>query len=141
MLEYADLQCPYCAKAHGLLSGLAARRVYRHFPVVSKHPRARVLAQAAEAAALQGRFWDFHDSLYEDQGHLDDPHLWARCETLGLDLDRFEADRRSDEVAERVERDFRSGIRAGVTTTPMLFVDGSAHPGVPGEELLSRLRR
>jgi protein-disulfide isomerase len=141
VLEYADLQCPYCAKAHGLLSGLAARRVYRHFPVVSKHPRARVLAQAAEAAALQGRFWDFHDSLYEDQGHLDDPHLWARCETLGLDLDRFEADRRSDEVAERVERDFRSGIRAGVTTTPMLFVDGSAHPGVPGEELLSRLRR
>jgi len=140
VLEYADLQCPYCAKAHALLSGLPARRVYRHFPVVSKHPRARVLAHAAEAAARQGRFWELHDSLLEDQGHLDDPHLWARCEALGIDLDRFQADRRSQEVAARVERDFRSGIRAGVTTTPTVFVDGVAHPGVPGEDLLSRLR-
>ena len=64
-----------------------------------------------------------HDSLLEDQGHLDDPHLW-RARALGLDLERFEADRRSEAVAERVERDFRSGIRAGVTTTPTLFVDG-----------------
>ena len=140
VVEYADLECPYCAKTHSLLSDVPARRVYRHFPVVSKHPRARVLAQAAEAAARQGRFWEFHDSLYEDQGHLDDPHLWARCEALGLDLDSFEGDRRSEEVAERVERDFRSGIRAGVTTTPTLFVDGAPYPGVPGEELLSRLR-
>jgi protein-disulfide isomerase len=141
VIEYADLECAYCAKAHALLSATPVRRVFRHFPVVSKHPRARVLAHAAEAAALQGRFWDFHDSLYEDQGHLDDPHLWARCEALGLDLDRFEADRRSEAVAERVERDFRSGIRAGVATTPTLFVDGTAHPGVPGEELLARLGR
>src|SRR5204863_935081 len=130
----------YCAKAHALLGGLAIRRVFRHFPVVSKHPRARVLARAAEAAGGQGRFWGFHDSLYEDQGHLDDPHLWARCEALGLDLERFEADRRSEAVAERVERDFRSGIRAGVATTPTVFVGGSAHPGVPTQELLSRLR-
>jgi len=141
VLEYADLECPYCAKAHALLSEIPARRVFRYFPVVSKHPRARVLAHAAEAAARQGRFWEFHDSLYEDQGHLDDPHLWARCKDLSLDLDRFEADRRSEPVAERVERDFRSGIRAGVVTTPTLFVDGSAHPGVPGQELLRRLRR
>ena len=116
------------------------RRAFRHFPVVSKHPRARVLAAAAEAAALQGAFWDFHDSLYADQGRLDDPHLWNRVRALGLDLDRFEADRRSDEVAARVERDFRSAIRAGVATTPTLFVDGAAHPGVPGPELLARLR-
>ena len=74
-----------------------------------------MLAHAAEAAALQGRFWEMHDSLLEDQAHLDDPHLWERCERLGIDLDRFEADRRSEAVAERVERDFRSGIRAGVT--------------------------
>ena len=135
MIEYADFECPYCAATHLKLAELeatgAVRRVFRHFPVVSKHPRARVLAHAAEAAALQGRFWDFHDSLYADQGRLDDPHLWARCEELGLDLDRFEADRRSDEVAERVQRDFRSGIRAGVMATPALFGD---------EELLSRLR-
>jgi protein-disulfide isomerase len=139
VIEYADLECPYCAKAHALLSGVAVRRVFRHFPVVSKHPRARVLARAAEAAGGQGRFWDFHDSLYEDQGHLDDPHLWARCDALGLDLERFEADRRSEATADRVERDFRSGIRGGVTTTPTLFVEGSVYPGVPDDGLLMRL--
>jgi protein-disulfide isomerase len=140
VIEYADLECPFCAKTHLLLEGLAIRRVFRHFPVTSKHPRARRLAHAAEAAALQGRFWELHDSLYADQGRLDDPHLWDRARALGLDLDRFEADRRSDAVAERVERDFRSGIRAGVTTTPTLFVDGRRHPGVPEPALLEQLR-
>jgi len=139
VIEYADFECPYCARAHDLLSGLAVRRLFRHFPVVSKHPRARVLAQAVEAAALQGAFWEMHDSLFEDQGRLDPPHLWERAERLGLDLDRFEEDRRSEAVAERVERDFRSGIRAGVTTTPTLFVQGDAHPGVPTTELIDRL--
>ena len=139
LMEYADLECAFCAKAHLLLERLPVRRVFRHFPMTSKHPRARRLAHAVEAAALQGRFWEFHDSLYADQGRLDDPHLWARATALGLDLERFDADRRSPAVAERVERDFRSGIRAGVTTTPTLFVDGQAHPGVPGPELLARL--
>lgn len=99
-----------------------------------------MLAAAAEAAGIQGAFWEFHDSLYADQGRLDDPHLWSRVESLGLDLDRFEADRRAEAVAERVGRDFKSAIRAGVTTTPTLFVDGVAHPGVPDPELLARLR-
>jgi protein-disulfide isomerase len=139
VIEYADLECPYCAEAHGLLAGLPVRRVFRHFPVASKHPRSRVLAAAAEAAGLQGRFWEMHDSLFEDQGHLDPPHLWDRARRLGLDLARFEAERRSDVVAERVERDFRSGIRAGVTTTPTLFVGGQSHPGVPDEALLAHL--
>src|SRR4051794_23969992 len=116
-------------------------RVYRHFPVVSKHPRARVLAHAVEAAAAQGAFWEMHESLFGDQGRLDDPHLWDRVRKLGLDLDRFEADRRSVEVAARVEADFRSGIRAGVASTPALFVDGEQHAGVPDEALLARLRR
>ena len=124
MVEYADLECHHCALAHLRLRERRLTRVYRHFPVKSKHPRARVLAHAAEAAALQGRFWEMHDSLLEDQAHLDDPHLWQRAEQMGLDLDRFERDRRSEVVAERVERDFRSGIRAGVTATPYLFVEG-----------------
>jgi protein-disulfide isomerase len=140
VIEYADLECPYCARAHVLLAELPVRRVFRHFPVVSKHPRARVLAHAAEAAALQGAFWEMHDSLLEDQGRLDPPHLWERVRALGLDLERFERDRRSDAVAERVERDFRSGVRAGVATTPTLFVDGRAHPGVPDRALLARMR-
>ena len=95
MIEYGDYECPYCAKTDRLLAGVPVRRVFRHFPVVSKHPRARVLAQAAEAAALQGAFWEMHDSLFGDQGHLDDPHLWRRAERLGLDLERFNRDRRS----------------------------------------------
>ena len=140
MIEYADLECPYCAQANVILCALPIRRIFRHFPVVSKHPRARVLSLAAEAAAIQGRFWDLHDSLMDDQGHLEDPHLWQRCRTLGIDLDRFERDRRSEGVAERVERDFRSGIRAGVMTTPTLFVDGDAYPGIPGDAFLARLR-
>jgi protein-disulfide isomerase len=67
-----------------------------------------------------------HDALFADQGRLEDPHLWARAERLGLDLDRFEADRRCDAVAERVKRDFTEGIRAGVVTTPAAFADGEA---------------
>ena len=140
VIEYMDFECPHCAETHARLARLGITQVFRHFPVVSKHPRARVLAQAAEAAALQGRFWEFHDSLFEDHGHLDDPHLWARCEQLGLDLDRFESDRRSEAVAGRVERDFRTGIRAGVASTPTLFVQGQAFPGIPEETLLSALR-
>ena len=139
VVEYADLECPYCAKAHLILKELPVTRVFRHFPVVSKHPRARVLAAAAEAAGLQGRFWEMHDSLLEDQGHLDDPHLWERAERFGLDLELFEADRRSEAVNDSIEEQFRSGIRAGVVTTPTQFVNGAPFPGVPGEALRSAL--
>jgi protein-disulfide isomerase len=139
VIEYADLECPFCARAHLVLRELPIQRVFRHFPVVSKHPRARALAAAAEAAGLQGRFWEMHDSLLTDQGHLDDPHLWERARELGLDLERFDADRRSEVVAERVERDFRSGIRAGVGTTPTQFVGARAFAGVPGADFVNAL--
>lgn len=139
VIEYANFECTHCARTHALLSGLPIRRVFRHFPVGSKHPRAERLARAVEAAALQGRFWEMHDSLYEDHGRLDDPYLWERCERLGLDLDRFETDRRSDAVAERVRRDFRSGIAAGVATTPTLFLEGAPHQGIPDAALLAAL--
>jgi protein-disulfide isomerase len=119
VVVYGDYECPYCAAELRRLDGVTI--VFRHFPVVSKHPRSRRLAAAAEAAALQDRFWEMHDSLFGDQGHLDDPHLWQRVEEMGLDIERFDADRRSDAVADRVERDFRSGIAAGVMKTPTLF--------------------
>ena len=119
VIVYGDYECPYCAAELQQLDNVTL--VFRHFPVVSKHPRSRRLAAAAEAAALQSRFWEMHDSLFGDQGHLDDPHLWERATRLGLDLERFDADRRSDAVAQRVERDFRSGIAAGVMKTPTLF--------------------
>jgi protein-disulfide isomerase len=139
VIVYGDYECPYCAKVEAELRETSVRQVFRHFPVVSKHPRAEVLARAAEAAALQGRFWEMHDSLFADQGRLEDPHLWERARELGLDLDRFEADRRSRAVAERVQRDFHSGVRAGVVTTPTLFADGRTIAGVPTTEQLSDL--
>jgi protein-disulfide isomerase len=111
------------------LSDLTCRLVFRHFPVRSSHPRAWPAACAAEAAALQGRFWEMHDLLFADPGRLEDPHLWQRAERLGLDLERFEADRRAPAVQERVRRDFRSGIRAGVVTTPTVLAGGRMHAG------------
>lgn len=121
VIVYADFECPYCAAAHRRLSSVAGEVVFRHFPVRSSHPRAWPASCAAEAAALQGRFWEMHDALFADPARLEDPHLWRRARELGLDVDRFEADRRSDAVRERVQRDFRSGVRAGVVTTPALF--------------------
>jgi protein-disulfide isomerase len=121
VVMYADFSCPRCAVAAIALREEGARVVFRHFALRTRHPRSVALARAAEAAGRQGAFWTFHDTLFADQGHLDDPHLWARCTTLGLDLDRFEADRRSDAVAERVARDLSEGLRAGVTGTPALL--------------------
>jgi len=121
LIVYADLACPHCAAAWAELGERQARIVFRHFPVASKHPRAPALHAAAEAAGRQGRFFELVDSLYADRGRVDDPHLWERAERLGLDLERFEADRRSEQVRERVRRDFESGIRAGVSGTPALF--------------------
>jgi protein-disulfide isomerase len=80
-----------------------------------------------------------HDSLYADQGRLEDPHLWDRAEQLGLDVDRFDTDRRGDGVRVRVRRDFESGIRAGVVTTPTVFVAGGAvHAGRIDVDALER---
>lgn len=126
---YADFECPYCAVAELKLAGARLRVAFRHFPVRSSHPRAWPAASAAEAAALQGRFWEMHDLLFADQGRLEDPHLWARARTLGLDLNRFESDRRSPVVQARIRSDFESGVRGGVVTTPTLIADGALRTG------------
>lgn len=129
MVFYGDFACPRCALAHHRLQEREVTRVFRHFALRARHPRALPLALAAEAAARQGAFWAFHDSLYADQGRLDDPHLWERASALGLDVERFDADRRSEQVAARVARDVSGGMRAGVITTPTLAVGGVLHPG------------
>jgi protein-disulfide isomerase len=124
VIEYGDFECPFCAALHAKLTQSRLRRTFRHFPVGSSHPRAWPAACAAEAAGLQGRFWEMHDLLFADQGRLEDPHLWERARRLGLDLERFESDRHSDTVKARIRRDFESGVRAGVVTTPTLFAGG-----------------
>jgi protein-disulfide isomerase len=131
VVVYADFACPYCAVLYGRLREVELRVVFRHFALKAKHPRAPALAAAAEAAALQGAFWPMHDALYADQGRQDDPHLWARAQALGLDVERFDADRRGDTVAERVRRDVRAGMRAGVVATPTVWMDGALHAGPP----------
>lgn len=121
LVVYADLGCPHCAGAWGRLREEPGRLVFRHFPVASKHPRSPALHAAAEAAGSQGRFFAMVDSLYAERGRVDDPHLWRRAEEFGLDLERFEADRRGERTDARIKRDFQAGIRAGVAGTPAVF--------------------
>ena len=130
-IVYLDLACPHCAAAWLAIEPLALRLCVRHFPVASKRPRAPALHAAAEAAGIQREdaFWQMVASLYADQGHQDDPHLWVRAAELGLSFERFESDRRSDRVAGRIRADFESGIRAGVTGTPTGFIDGERVDG------------
>lgn len=121
LIVYADLGCPHCAGAWQRLRERPGRLAFRHFPVASKHPRSPALHAAAEAAGQQDHFFAFVDSLYADRGRVDDPHLWERAERFGLDLDRFESDRRAEATKARIMRDFQSGIRAGVAGTPAVF--------------------
>ena len=140
VLFYADFTCPRCALAHERLVGAGAYVVFRHFALRTKNERAIPVACAAEAAAAQGAFWPFVDALYADQGRLDDPHLWQHVRDLGLDLERFERDRRADPAAARVREDTRAALAAGATTTPAVFsLAGAAHFGVPDAGWLARL--
>jgi protein-disulfide isomerase len=139
VIVYGDYECPFCAALDLRLASAPVRFAFRHFPVRSSHPRAPAAACAAEAAARQDAFWPMHDALFADQGHLEDPHLWARAERLGLDVERFDADRRSPEIGDRVRASLRAGIRAGVVTTPSAFVDGVLHAGRPDDALWARI--
>ncbi len=139
VIVYSDFACPFCALAHERMRGLPLRVVYRHFALKTKHARAPALAHAAEAAALQGAFWPMHDALFADQGRQDDPHLWERARELGLDVRRFDRDRRDDAVAQAVRESTRAALRAGVVATPTLVVDGVLHAGPPAESWLHSL--
>ncbi len=132
---YLDLACPRCAGAWEGIRRLPLRLCVRHFPIASKRPRATALHAATEAAALQSEeaFWELWDALLADRSRTDDPHLWSQAERLGLSVERFDRDRRSEAVARRVRDDFLGGIRAGVTATPTAFVGGEAVRGeLPG---------
>jgi protein-disulfide isomerase len=135
---YMDLACPACAVTWARIRELPLRICVRHFPLTSRRPRAAALHAAAEAASSQrpGAFWEIVDSIYADQGRQDDPHLWERARALGLDLERFERDRRSSATDERVRRDFESGVRAGVMSTPAAFVAGERLEGEIREQLV-----
>jgi protein-disulfide isomerase len=139
VIVYGDYECPFCAALEVRLAQLPLRVVFRHFPVRTSHPRAHPAACAAEAAHEQGAFWAMHDALFDDQGRLEDPHLWDRARRLGLDVARFDADRKSEPIAARVKQAFRSGVRAGVVTTPTVFIRGTAFSGRATMEAVSRI--
>ena len=135
LVKYGDYECPYCGELHPVLeelrerAGERVRFVFRHFPLDSVHPRARRAALAAEAAASQGRFWEMHDLLYENQDELGEEALTRHAAKLGLDLRRFEEDLANDDLAWRIEEDRLGGERAGVGGTPALFINGLRYAG------------
>jgi protein-disulfide isomerase len=135
LLEYGDYECPYCGQAFVILhelEGLAGgvmRCAFRNFPLTSVHPHAQHAAEAAEAAGGQGRFWDMHDTLYENQQALDDEDLWRYAAELELDMDRFTRDMTERRYAPRVREDFVSGVRSGVNGTPTLFINDVRYGG------------
>jgi protein-disulfide isomerase len=141
VVVYADFTCARCALADARLRDAPLRVAFRHFAIAAKHPRAVPLACAAEAAARQGRFWELHDRLFDDQGRTEDPHLWEAARRLGLDLDIFECDRRSDAVVALVRAQTRGGMRAGIAVTPTLWDGCTLLPGTPDPERVSRLTR
>jgi protein-disulfide isomerase len=142
-IVYLDLGCPHCAAIWQTIAALPLRLCVRHFPVAGKHRRAAALHAAAEAAGAQreSAFWEMLDSVYADPGRQDDPHLWERARELGLELERFERERRSPELAARVRRDFESGIRAGVSSTPTAFAGGRRLAGSEIEPALCTMAR
>jgi diadenylate cyclase len=135
LVMYGDYECPYCGEAHPVLKevqervGEQVRFIFRHFPLDSAHPRARRAAQVAEAAASQGRFWEMHDLLYENQDELGEDDLTRHAAEIGLDMRRFEEDLANDHLAWRIEEDRLGGESAGVGGTPALFVNGVRHAG------------
>jgi protein-disulfide isomerase len=135
LVEYGDYECPFCGEAYPIIQavlrelGGQVRFVFRNFPLAEAHPHARMAAYAAEAAALQGRFWEMHDLLYEHQEALEPEDLFGYAELLGLDLERFARDMSGHEVAERVRADFLSGARSGVNGTPSFFINGQRYDG------------
>jgi protein-disulfide isomerase len=134
ILEYGDYECPYSRKAFREIqrveSQLGVRFSFRHFPLTEIHPHALAASAAAEAAAMQGRFWEMHELLFHRQHALEDADLRGYAAELGLDVERFDADVRSAAVLARIRRDVESGLASGeVLGTPTLFIDGVVHRG------------
>ena len=132
---FGDFQCPFCLGAQSILRRLRDRLgdrltfAFRHLPIPEKHPLAPMAAQASEAAAAQGRFWEYHDALFAAQPKLSRETMLAVGSELGLDADRMAAEIDSGAHRDRVERDLRSAERSGATGTPTFFVNGARHYG------------
>ncbi len=133
LVQYADFECPFCGRAFPEIKevlrdlGTQVRFVFRHFPMVEQHPHAEAAAELSEAAATQGKFWDMHDLLFQRQAALEHPQLVGYARELKLDVARVERELRAHVHRARVRKDFKSGIRSGVSGTPMFFINGRRH--------------
>ena len=134
LVEYGDFECPYCGRAEPVVRELLqefgdVRYVWRHLPLSDVHANAQLAAEAAEAAADQGAFWEMHDLLLEHQDALRPRDLISYAEQLGLDVDRFTMDMREHTGAARVADDVDSADLSGVSGTPTFFINGRRHYG------------
>ena len=130
IVEYSDFQCPFCQQMRGTLGqvmeayGDLVRMEYRQFPLVSIHPGAQIAAEASLCANEQGRFWELHDAMFQDQNALSADPLKARARTLGLDGAKFDECLDSNKYAKQVASDLEEGRKHGVAGTPALFING-----------------
>ncbi len=141
LLEYGDLQCPYCGQAEAVVRDLLTesdlRYVWRHLPLTDVHPQAQLAAEATEAAGSQGRFWDMHDLLLTRQDHLEPADLVGYARQLGLDVDQFRHQLMHQDHAARIAQDVESADLSGVSGTPTFFINGQRHYGAYDIETLS----
>jgi protein-disulfide isomerase len=144
LVEYGDFECPFCGRATGVVRELRARfgddlrYVFRHLPLTDVHDHAELAAQAAEAAAAQGRFWDMHDLLFEHQDELELEDLLGYAHDLGLDVERFAREIADTRHATRVREDVASAERSGARGTPTFFIGERRHVGPYDAETLAR---
>jgi len=148
LVEYGDMECPFCGRATGVVSELRARfgedlrYVFRHLPLVELHPHAQLAAEAAEAAGAQGKFWEMHDKLFAHQDDLEATDLLDYAAALGLDLERFARELGDGTHAQRIRDDVAGAEASGVEGTPTFFVNGVRHTGRAGtDELAAALLR
>jgi protein-disulfide isomerase len=143
LVEYGDYECPHCGRAYPIVKAVQRRLgdelrfVFRNFPLRNIHPHAEHAAEAAEAAATQGRFWEMHDAIFENQAALGDHDLARYAEAIGLERSRFERELKGGTYKPRVQEDFMSGIRSGVNGTPTFFIDGRRYEGPWDERSLT----
>jgi protein-disulfide isomerase len=148
LVEYGDYECPYCGAAYPMVKAITKslatnlRFVFRNMPLNEVHPNAELAAEAAEAAAAQGKFWEMHDALYEHQTELAADFVRILGRRLHLDMPRFEEDLVSRRYRDHVKRDFMGGVRSGVAGTPTFFINGDRYDGSLDENsLLATLRQ
>jgi len=133
LVEYGDYQCPYCGQAYPIIKAIQdafathLKFIFRNFPLSEIHPQAKIAAVASEAAGKQGKFWEMHDIIFENQNRIHSSDLIGYARLIGLDAKQFENDLTSDELAEKVEADFESGLRSGVNGTPTFFINGEKY--------------